>query len=194
MQIQLARREVDAGDQTEERVRFGLVTDLRKRRRGLTDLIRRCTRQQLCHEARCREQLAEQIDHLALKFSRWQAPGIMLRLAALRDQPVRDVVAQADVRLRLRMRWRQASHHLRKDAFVAPSFPAIVERLVQAILLGRVLPTQPMVVDEDNPTQHTPIIDPWLVVGLREKGLKARHLRIRQPEKIRHVHRSVFEP
>ena len=42
--------------------------------------------------------------------------------------------------------------------------------------------------------QKTVMIDAGLGVGFREEGLKARHLRIRQPEKVRHVHRSVFEP
>jgi hypothetical protein len=37
------------------------------------------------------------------------------------------------------------------------------------------------------------VIDAWLAVGFREEGLKTRHLRIRQPEEIRHVHRSFFE-
>ena len=31
-------------------------------------------------------------------------------------------------------------------------------------------------------------------VGLRKEGLETRHLRIRQPEKIRHGYRSFFEP
>jgi len=34
------------------------------------------------------------------------------------------------------------------------------------------------------------VINAGFAVGLGEKGLKTRHLRIRQPEKIRHCHRS----
>jgi hypothetical protein len=48
--------------------------------------------------------------------------------------------------------------------------------------------------NEDNTAQHTSIINAWLTVRLGDEGLKTRHLRIRQPEKIRHGHRSFFEP
>jgi len=36
------------------------------------------------------------------------------------------------------------------------------------------------------------IIDARLTMGLQKVGLQTRHLRIAQPEEIRHVHRSVF--
>jgi hypothetical protein len=39
---------------------------------------------------------------------------------------------------------------------------------------------------------HAPIINAGLVVGHRAEGLKSRHLRIRQPEKITHSRRSIF--
>lgn len=79
----------------------------------------------------------------------------------------------------------QAGLDLREDALVAPPLPTVVKRLVRAVLNRRVTPTQPIAVDEDNPAQHTPIIDARLAVGLRKMGLKTRHLRICQPEEIR---------
>ena len=81
----------------------------------------------------------------------------------------------------------QPRHHLRKDPPLAPAIPPVVERLVGAIVLQRISPTQPIAIDEDNPAQDAPIIDTGLAVGLREIGLKTRHLRIAQPEEIRHV-------
>jgi len=46
----------------------------------------------------------------------------------------------------------------------------------------------------DYAAQHAPVIDARLAVGLREATLKTRHWRIRQPRKIRQVHRSSFGP
>jgi len=45
-------------------------------------------------------------------------------------------------------------------------------------------PSQIIAIDEGSPAQHTLIIDARFAVGFREKRLKARHLRIRQPEKV----------
>lgn len=39
-------------------------------------------------------------------------------------------------------------------------------------------PPQAIAIDEDNPTQHAPIINTRFAVGLAEEGLKTRHLRI----------------
>ncbi len=89
---------------------------------------------------------------------------------------------------------RQTSHHQREDAPITRPLPAVAERLVRVVLRRRVAPAQPIAVDEDNPAQHTPIIDARLAVGLREIGLKTQHLRVRQPDEIRHVHRSFSEP
>ena len=49
-------------------------------------------------------------------------------------------------------------------------------------------------INEDGSVQNTLVIDARFAMGLGKEGLKTRHLRIRQPEKIRHVHLSVFEP
>lgn len=48
-------------------------------------------------------------------------------------------------------------------------------------------------IDLRQAVQHTPNINTRLNVGLREEGLKTRHLRVAQPEKVRHIHRH-FEP
>ena len=86
----------------------------------------------------------------------------------------------------------QPCHHLGEDTFVAPSLPPVVERLVGAVFTRGISPTQPIAIDEDNPAQDAPIIDTGLAMGLRKIGLQTRHLRIAQPEEIRHIHRSVF--
>lgn len=52
---------------------------------------------------------------LCLKLVRRQAPAIEVLLAAARDQPVRDVVAQTGALLRFRMRWRQPVSGFIKD-------------------------------------------------------------------------------
>jgi hypothetical protein len=88
----------------------------------------------------------------------------------------------------------QTCHHLGEDAFVAPPLPTVIERLVWAIGRRGIAPSQPIAINEDNAAQHTSIINAWFTVGLGEERFKTRHLRIRQPEKIRHGHRSIFEP
>ena len=72
----------------------------------------------------------------------------------------------------------QTSHHPGEDALIAPSLPTVVERLVWAAFSGRVAPSQAIAINEDNPAQHTPIINARLAVGLGTIGLKSRHLRI----------------
>jgi hypothetical protein len=47
-----------------------------------------------------------------------------------------------------------------------------------------IAPSQAIVIDGNNAAQHTPIIDARLAVALGDEGLKPRHLRVRQPEKI----------
>jgi hypothetical protein len=83
----------------------------------------------------------------------------------------------------------QPIHHPGEDPFVTPPLPAVVEGLVRAIFLRRIAPTQAIAIDEDYPAQHTTVIDERLAMALGEEGLKPRHLRIGQPEKV--AHRSV---
>ena len=62
-----------------------------------------------------------------------------------------------------------------------------LKRLVGAVFPGRIPPPQAIAIDEDNPAQDPSVIDPWLAVGLGKVGLQTRHLRVAQPEEIRHV-------
>ena len=83
----------------------------------------------------------------------------------------------------------QAFHHPGEGAFVAPPLPTVAEGLWRAILPGRIAPPQAIAIDEDYPAQYTPVIDARLAMALGEEGLKPRHLRVGQPEKV--AHRSV---
>jgi len=116
---------------------------------------------------------------------------------------------------------RQTRHHPGEDALIAPPLPAIIKRLVRAIGRRGVAPSQPIAVNEDNPTQHTSVIP--LGISLRDtlpgsereayRGTSERRAQdapsarpplvtfLRnalpgsgQAEEIRHVHRSVSEP
>ena len=82
---------------------------------------------------------------------------------------------------------RKADHDPSEDAFVTPTLPTVVQCLVWTVLFGCVPPPQAIAIDEDNAAQHTPIINTWLAVGLGKAGPQSRHLRVRQPEEIRHV-------
>src|SRR3546814_7740341 len=77
------------------------------------------------------------------------------------------------------LRCRQDLHHADEDAFVAPPLPAIVECLRRAMFTRRISPPQPIAVDEDDPAQNSPIINPLAAVALRKIGLKPSHLRVR---------------
>ena len=87
----------------------------------------------------------------------------------------------------------QTGHHRSEDTPVTPPLPTVVERLMRPVFQGCVAPTQAVAIDKDNAAQDPSIIHTRLAMGLGEEGLKARHLRLRQPEKIRHVYRSFFE-
>jgi len=84
----------------------------------------------------------------------------------------------------------QANHDTSEYALVAPSLPAVIQGLVRTVFRRCIAPPQPIAIDEDNAAQHTPVINARLAVGLREVGLKTRHLRVGQPVEIRHIHRS----
>ncbi len=53
--------------------------------------------------------------------------------------------------------------------------------------LRRVLPAQPVAIEEDNPTRDAPVIDMRPAAGRRKAGLQTRHLRISEPEETGHV-------
>ena len=77
---------------------------------------------------------------------------------------------------------RQPGHDPGEDTPVAPSFPTVVERLVRAVFPRRISPPQAIAIDEDNPAQDTPVINPGLAARLGEVRLQTRHLRIAQPQ------------
>ena len=81
----------------------------------------------------------------------------------------------------------QFQQHPGEHTLVAPPLPTVVERLRRTVFRGRVPPSQPITINEDNPAQHAPVIDTWFAVGFREEGFEALHLHLRQPEKIAHV-------
>ena len=86
-------------------------------------------------------------------------------------------------RLALSTLARQTIHHRDEDPFVAPSLPAVVERLCRTVFPRRIAPPQPVAIDEDNAAQHAAIINPRLAMTPRKKRLKPRYLLIRQPYK-----------
>lgn len=81
--------------------------------------------------------------------------------------------------LRLALLGSQTRHHPGKDALIAPSFPPVVERLVRAVGSRRVVPAQPIVIDEDNPALDMSTI----YVRLRREGLQMHHFRVAQLKK-----------
>lgn len=64
----------------------------------------------------------------------------------------------------------QTCHHLGENTFVAPSPPTVIEGLVWAIRRRGVAPSQPITINEDNPTQHAPVIDAGLLWDFGKNG------------------------
>lgn len=67
----------------------------------------------------------------------------------------------------------QPRHDPREHSHVTPPFPAVVERLVRAILFGCITPAQPITIDEYNATQNTPVVDAWHPYGTLENTVGA---------------------
>lgn len=88
----------------------------------------------------------------------------------------------------------QAHHDPGEDPVLAPALPAVVERLGGSVVLWRVTPSQPIAIDEDYAAQHASIIDAGPAMALGKEGFEARHLRLRQPEKIAHRSGLLAEP
>jgi hypothetical protein len=89
-------------------------------------------------------------------------------------------------RLALGALGRKAIHHRHEDTLVAPSLPAVVERVCRTIFPGRIPLPQPIAIDEDNAAKDAVIIDPRSTMTPRKERLKPSHLLIRQPKKIAH--------
>nr|GFC71591.1 hypothetical protein [Tanacetum cinerariifolium] len=69
-------------------------------------------------------------------------------------------------RLRLSADRSQTLHHPREHARLAPTLPAVVERLVGPVGAGCIAPAQAVAVDEHDAAQHPPVINPRLAVAL----------------------------
>ena len=74
---------------------------------------------------------------------------------------------------------------------VAPPVPAVVAGLGRAARLRRISPPQAIAIDEYYPTQYSSVIDARLTMAIGKEGLKPRHLRVRQPDRIAHEPASL---
>lgn len=70
--------------------------------------------------------------------------------------------------LRLRTNRSQTIHHSHKHTGLAPAFPTAVQRLVQTIVAGAILPAQFVAVDEHDIAQHAPVIHSRRTVVLKK--------------------------
>jgi len=89
---------------------------------------------------------------------------------------------------------RQPDHHLREDAFVAPPLPPAVECLVRVIGSRGIPTTQAVAIDEDNPAQYPPVIDPRLTMRLGKEEGQTCDLHVGQQEEIAHVTAPFSKP
>jgi hypothetical protein len=80
----------------------------------------------------------------------------------------------------------QPHHDPREHPHVAPAFPTVIKRLVRAIFLGCITPTQPIAIDEDNTTQDASVINAWHTMAPRKIGPQPLHLSFAQPIQITH--------
>lgn len=71
---------------------------------------------------------------------------------------------------------RQSGEDLVEHPKPAPADEAIVDRLVRAIVLGRVAPSQAVSDHKDDPADHPAVVDPRNPMGQREIGLNPPHL------------------
>jgi len=53
---------------------------------------------------------------------------------------------------------------------------------------------QAIAINEDNPAQHTSVIDPWLTVRRREERGELGHLLVGQPVEVAHVTAPFSKP
>lgn len=81
----------------------------------------------------------------------------------------------------------EAFHHPSEYPHRAPPLPAVVQCLVRPVFLRRIAPTQAVPVDEDDPAQDPPVIDPRLSMTAGEIRRQTRHLLVRQPIQIAHA-------
>ena len=75
---------------------------------------------------------------------------------------------------------RQLGENLVEDAEAAPAHEPIVDRLVWAIVARCITSTQTVPDDEDDPTDHPPIVNPRNPVRQRKIRLDPAHPRLGQ--------------
>src|SRR3546814_16661102 len=95
-------------------------------------------------------------------------------------------VCSSDLGLRVGACGSQPLHHTEEDTPFTPPLPPVVQRLVRTIRARRITPPQPVAVDEDDPAQHPPIINPRLAMALGKVRLQKRHLLISEPVTVAH--------
>lgn len=83
---------------------------------------------------------------------------------------------------------RQLAKDLVKDSRSAPAYKPVVERLVRAIGLRRILPLQAVPNDIDDPTDDPSIIYSWDTVRQGEIGLDPVQLLRGQQKHVTHGH------
>jgi hypothetical protein len=88
--------------------------------------------------------------------------------------------------LRLAALLGQRGEDLVEHAQPAPADEAVVDRLVRAILLGRVAPTKSPFDDEHDGADNPTVVHPCDAVREREIALDPTHLRLRKQKQISH--------
>ncbi len=73
-----------------------------------------------------------------------------------------------------------------KDPQAAQSLPAIVDGLLRSRLARPIAQSQAGAFDKDYAAQHTPVVDPRLVMVYGKERCQLLHLNFFQPEKIAH--------
>eukprot|EP01038_Epipyxis_sp_PR26KG_P017263 gene17264-23801_t len=84
---------------------------------------------------------------------------------------------------------RQLCKYAVEHAQAAPADEAVVDRLVRAIILGRIAPHQAMLDDVDDARNNPSVIDPRHTMRQRKKWLDPAHLRLAQQE--RNIHHGT---
>lgn len=80
----------------------------------------------------------------------------------------------------------QTFHYLIEHVHFAPPFPTIVQCLVRSVFSERIPPTEAVPVDEDDPVQDPPVINPGPALARGRIWRKARHLMVRKPIQVAH--------
>jgi hypothetical protein len=93
---------------------------------------------------------------------------------------------------------RKTRHNSGKHTQIAPSLPTVIQDLLRAVFTGRVIPPQPIVIDEDYAAENAPVINARFarlsgnrspgsisdLPHLGEEGLQTSHQGVGQPERL----------